>query len=148
VSVGRFIVYYYRFSPTNPDKMYDIGVVISIVEPAVGIIAACAPAMKILFRFSDNSTADTTAVPTKTESQRRKSFTEQYGMGKEYHTSAFHSPGREEETYGVHALGKVGSSDRIVVLPQGIPERSRSMKNGRSEAVEHRPLHYLDESLL
>ncbi|KAF3007390.1 Structural maintenance of chromosomes protein 2 [Curvularia kusanoi] len=51
VSVGRFIVYYYRFAPTNLDRTWDIGVVISIAEPAIHIITACAPATKGLFRM-------------------------------------------------------------------------------------------------
>jgi hypothetical protein len=44
-------VYYYRISPTNLDRTWDIGVVISIVEPAVHLITACAPATKALFRI-------------------------------------------------------------------------------------------------
>jgi hypothetical protein len=51
VSVGRFIVYYYRIAPTNTDRTWDIGVSISIAEPAVHIITACAPATKRLFRY-------------------------------------------------------------------------------------------------
>lgn len=51
VSVGRFIVYYYRFAPTNKDRTWDIGIGISIVEPSVHIITACAPATKCLFRY-------------------------------------------------------------------------------------------------
>lgn len=50
VSVGRFIVYYYRFAPTNKDRTWDIGIVISTAEPAVHIMTACAPATKCLFR--------------------------------------------------------------------------------------------------
>ncbi|EAT80018.2 hypothetical protein SNOG_12720 [Parastagonospora nodorum SN15] len=51
VSVGRFIVYYYRIAPTNKDRTWDIGVSISIAEPAVHIMTACAPATKRLFRY-------------------------------------------------------------------------------------------------
>ncbi|KAF1932851.1 uncharacterized protein M421DRAFT_1434 [Didymella exigua CBS 183.55] len=51
VSVGRFIVYYYRFAPTNLDRTWNIGLVISVAEPAVHIITACAPATKGLFRM-------------------------------------------------------------------------------------------------
>ena len=51
VSVGRFIVYYYRFAPTNTDRTWDIGIAISIAEPAVHIMTACAPATKCLFRY-------------------------------------------------------------------------------------------------
>lgn len=50
VSVGRFIVYFYRFAPTNKDRTWDIGIAISIAEPAVHIMTACAPATKCLFR--------------------------------------------------------------------------------------------------
>ncbi|EOA83999.1 uncharacterized protein SETTUDRAFT_66479, partial [Exserohilum turcica Et28A] len=51
VSVGRFIVYYYRFAPSNKDRTWDIGIAISIAEPAVHIMTACAPATKCLFRY-------------------------------------------------------------------------------------------------
>ncbi|EDU44220.1 condensin subunit [Pyrenophora tritici-repentis Pt-1C-BFP] len=51
VSIGRFIVYYYRFAPTNKDRTWDIGIAISIAEPAVHIMTACAPATKCLFRY-------------------------------------------------------------------------------------------------
>lgn len=51
VSVGRFIVYYYRISPSNTDRTWNIGIGISIAEPAVHIMTACAPATKCLFRY-------------------------------------------------------------------------------------------------
>jgi hypothetical protein len=51
VSVGRFIIYYYRFAPNNKDRTWDIGIAISIAEPAVHIMTACAPATKCLFRY-------------------------------------------------------------------------------------------------
>lgn len=50
VSVGRFIVYYFRFAPGNADRTWNIGIAISIAEPAVHIMTACAPATKCLFR--------------------------------------------------------------------------------------------------
>lgn len=51
VSVGRFIVYYYRFAPDMKDRTWNIGIAISIAEPAVHIMTACAPATKCLFRY-------------------------------------------------------------------------------------------------
>jgi hypothetical protein len=51
VSIGRFIVYYYRFAPTNHDRTWDIGIAISIAEPGVHIMTACAPATKCLFAY-------------------------------------------------------------------------------------------------
>lgn len=51
VSVGRFIVYYYRFAPTNTDRTWDIGIGISVAEPSAHIMTACAPATKCLFRY-------------------------------------------------------------------------------------------------
>ncbi|KAF2712548.1 hypothetical protein K504DRAFT_401541 [Pleomassaria siparia CBS 279.74] len=146
VSVGRFIVYYYRFSPNNSDKMYDISLIISIVEPAVGIIAACAPAMKCLFRFPDDTSSYATAVdvPSKHESKRRRSFTEPYGMPQEYYDERPDYMAQEEETYGMGQLVKIGSSDRIVrIQASNEPERSRSLTTGHSEPVEHRPEHCL-----
>jgi len=49
VSMGRFVVYYHRFAPTMKDRTWDIGIGISIAEPAVHIMTACAPATKCLF---------------------------------------------------------------------------------------------------
>ncbi len=69
VSVGRLIVYYYRIAPTNVDRTWDIGIVISIAEPAVHVITACAPATKGLFRIlfpsfnSDYATYDERYAP-------------------------------------------------------------------------------------
>jgi hypothetical protein len=50
-SAGRFIVYYYRFAPTNIDRTWNIGLAISVAEPAVHIMTACAPATKCLFHY-------------------------------------------------------------------------------------------------
>ncbi|KAF9738246.1 hypothetical protein PMIN06_001784 [Paraphaeosphaeria minitans] len=60
-SVARLIVYYHRYAPTT-DRTYNIGVVSSVTEPSVGIIAACAPALRRLLTymlpryFSDDGT--------------------------------------------------------------------------------------------
>ena len=59
VSVGRFIVYYYRIAPSNTDRTWNIGIAISIAEPAVHIMTACAPATKCLFRYLFPSFAQT-----------------------------------------------------------------------------------------
>lgn len=63
-SVVRLIVYYHRYSPTT-DRTYNIGLVSSITEPSIAIIAACAPALRRLFTymlpryFSDDGTRHT-----------------------------------------------------------------------------------------
>ncbi|KAJ4297486.1 hypothetical protein N0V90_005378 [Kalmusia sp. IMI 367209] len=49
-SVVRLIVYYYRYAPTT-DRTYNIGLITSIIEPSIAIIAACAPALRRLFTF-------------------------------------------------------------------------------------------------
>ncbi|KAK2805963.1 hypothetical protein FQN50_005978 [Emmonsiellopsis sp. PD_5] len=51
ISGVRFAVYYYRWDPNNTDRNYGIGFVVSVVEPNVGMWAACAPALKHLLRI-------------------------------------------------------------------------------------------------
>ncbi|KAF2636418.1 hypothetical protein P280DRAFT_150290 [Massarina eburnea CBS 473.64] len=46
-SVARIIVYYNRSNA--PDRTWDIGLIASISEPSIGILAACAPALRRLF---------------------------------------------------------------------------------------------------
>ena len=50
MSVSRLIVYYNRFAPTT-DRSYNLGLVTSIIEPSIAIIAACAPALRRLFTY-------------------------------------------------------------------------------------------------
>jgi hypothetical protein len=84
-SVGRFIVYYYRFAPTNIDRTWNIGLAISIAEPAVHIMTACAPATKCLFRYlfpyfaRSRNTAHYEDRLTGPKSAPRRSF--QFGFG-------------------------------------------------------------------
>ncbi|CAI6339372.1 unnamed protein product [Periconia digitata] len=48
-SILRLIIYHHRY--TVADRTYNIGIVLSIVEPSVAIIAACAPPLRRLFTF-------------------------------------------------------------------------------------------------
>ena len=68
VSVGRLVVYYYRFSPKTTDRTWNTGITISIAEPCVHVITACAPATKFLFRSLFPSFA-ADATPTHREEQ-------------------------------------------------------------------------------
>ena len=136
MSVGRFIVYYYRFAPTNLDRTWDIGVVISIAEPAVHIITACAPATKGLFRMlfpswkSEYGTYGDSYVPytpsnTKqlgsrtTTSKPRPSMGFNFGLSSKTEegqdvviTEREHSS-RDEDVYGMKPLGSVDSREQI-----------------------------------
>lgn len=151
--MGRFIVYYYRFAPSQKDKPWDIGVVISIVEPSVAIIAACAPAMKCLFRhlmpryFSeDGSSYQTQEGRTKPKSAHSRSLSLRYHMGKETGDDRGKAMGREEEVYGMRPLASVDSTDEFVntALSGHGPTRTRSMKTGYSASVEAEPKHFLN----
>ncbi|KAF2464846.1 uncharacterized protein BDR25DRAFT_93388 [Lindgomyces ingoldianus] len=152
VSVGRFIVYYYRFSPTNTDRSYNIGIVISIAEPAVGIIAACAPAMKCLFRhlmpryFSDGGSADPSRTRSQPISRHRKSssFHDARDEGSDYGRTR--GLGREEEVYGMRPLESLDSRDQIVSAIGGPPGRTRSTKTGYSEVEEAIPKNFLNHN--
>ncbi|KAF2741210.1 hypothetical protein EJ04DRAFT_117439 [Polyplosphaeria fusca] len=158
VSVGRFVVYYIRFSPDQKDKTWDIGVVISIVEPAIGIIAACAPAMKCLIRnmapryFSESETSFSTRGQSVPKSgHHRKSSSLHYAMGKEIEQSRVDRLARDEEMYGMRSLGSADSREYIVTVTAGAgtkhetagAQRKLSVKTGRSDTVEAVPKTFL-----
>lgn len=48
--MSRLAIYYHRYSPTT-DRTYNIGLVSSVTEPSIAIIAACTPALRRLFTF-------------------------------------------------------------------------------------------------
>ena len=146
MSVARFVIYYYRF--TSADKTYDIGLVVSIVEPSVGIIAACAPAMKLLFKFlaprlftTDDSYPQQTS-PIK--SQPRQSLSYHFGMNKEMDGERLEGFERDEEMYGMRPLRSVDSREHFAALSGDGPRRTRSTKTGSSVAVEAVPKHVLN----
>lgn len=152
VSVARLIIYYYRFLPSNTDRTWDIGLVVSIVEPSVGIIAACAPAMKCLFRnlmpryFSDGESS----YPARTHSIKsapRQSLSYHFGMDKEMAPARLEGLEREEEGYGMGPLGSVDSREPFGAAETPRPGRTRSVKTGHSEAsmpLEAVPKHILN----
>ncbi|KAF2005237.1 hypothetical protein P154DRAFT_483892 [Amniculicola lignicola CBS 123094] len=140
VSIGRFIVYYYRFSPSQKDKSYDIGVVISIAEPAVGIIAACAPAMKCLFkhlmpRYFDSADGNSynTQSPTQ-KSIRHHSFNIQFGMGKDIEAQRMDN--FTETRDGMTPLKSIDSRDQMDGMAPNMKEPiwpPRGMMTGHNE---------------
>jgi hypothetical protein len=141
VSVGRFIVYYYRFAPTNLDRTWDIGVVISIAEPAVHVITACAPATKGLFRmlfpsfdsdydygtYDDSyvpyTPSNTKQLPSRTTASKQRSSTGGFNFGlsskgvEEGHdiviTERPQPSPRGDDVYGMKPLGSVDSRENI-----------------------------------
>ncbi|KAF2258583.1 hypothetical protein CC78DRAFT_621680 [Lojkania enalia] len=149
VSVGRFVVYYYRFSPTQTDRTYDIGLVISIAEPAVGIVAACAPALKVLIRnlmpryFTEDEGTYTTQSPTQPKSQHQRSYSFQV-MGKEVARDGIEGLSREEALYGMRPLDNLDSREHFTNAAAPGPIRTRSMRTGQSEADEAVPTHFLN----
>ncbi|KAG9206916.1 hypothetical protein G6514_000206 [Epicoccum nigrum] len=128
VSVGRFIVYYYRFAPTNTDRTWDIGVVISIAEPAVHIITACAPATKGLIRmlFPSFGTEYDERYPT-------------YPPGSKSGSRAPVSKPRPSETFNFGLSTKGLEEDQDVV----VTERERASPRGE-DVYGMRPLGSLD----
>ncbi|KAJ4323524.1 hypothetical protein N0V94_001854 [Neodidymelliopsis sp. IMI 364377] len=137
VSVGRFIVYYYRFAPTNLDRAWDIGIVISIAEPAVHVITACAPATKGLFRIlfpsfnSDYPSYESRYAPytpsnsklgsRTTTSKKRASMGFNFGLSSKaleegndvIITETEHTSPRGDDVYGMKPLGSVDSREQI-----------------------------------
>jgi hypothetical protein len=147
-SVGRLIVYYIRYEP-GTDRTWNIGVVTSIIEPSVGIIAACAPALRRLLTymlpryFSDNQTTYPTQTQTEPKS-RQRSIGFQFSSSKDCEEGRMGSP-REEQVYGMRPLGSVDSREHIDSMPGTVPNRTRSVKTGMSEplseAFEPEPEH-------
>jgi hypothetical protein len=149
VSVARFIIYYYRFSPTNTDRTYDIGVVVSIVEPSVGIMTACAPAMKALFRriLPQYFTENDSSYPERTRSVNtapRQSLSYHFGMDKDpMEARKFANMERDDEMYDMRSLEGFESREQIVGMNAHAPSRTRSTKTGHSETQEVVPKHML-----
>jgi hypothetical protein len=144
VSVGRFIIYYYRFAPTMKDRTWDIGISISIAEPAVHIMTACAPATKCLFRylfpyFARRSTRREESTFYEDRSRQRKgsrgfAFGIEEGAGEEIgmHASETKGSGKGEHGYGMKRLSTVDSREELV-----------EAEDGKSSMVEAEPQHCL-----
>ncbi|KAF2824352.1 hypothetical protein CC86DRAFT_420879 [Ophiobolus disseminans] len=160
VSVGRFIVYYYRFAPTNLDRTWDIGIGISIAEPAVHIMTACAPATKCLFRYlfpwfarsrtvayyEDGNTAQQTPRMSKfgSRTSRRTFGSFQFGLGRteveELNMAGpitNHSAPRSSEAYAVSRPSSIGSQDTMKASSEG---------KDTIETVEIMPEHCLGQA--
>lgn len=171
--MGRFIVYYYRFAPTNLDRTWDIGIVISIAEPAVHVITACAPATKGLFRMlfpsfnTDYGTYDSQYTPytpsnskfgsRTTGSKPRPSMGFNFGLSAKgaeegqdvVITEREQISPRGEDLYGMKPLGSVDSREHI---GHGDYERSpdataskanTNYSKGESDVMEAEPEHIL-----
>jgi len=169
VSVGRFIVYYYRFAPTNKDRTWNIGIAISIAEPAVHIMTACAPATKRLFRylFPQYGTGrftsyyeDRTATsnrPTKFGSRGSRVFNFRLSdnngdsdnimeLGGAPKTDPLPRETASESGYDLKAKESFDSKDINETAGEGTPgkrSRSKTACTEVSEAVEAEPKHCL-----
>jgi structural maintenance of chromosome 2 len=165
VSVGRFIVYYYRFAPTNKDRTWDIGIGISIAEPAVHIMTACAPATKCLFRYLfpqygtnrntsyyEDRTADTNRHNTKVFgnfhfglSNNPDDEITMEGIGGAPRTAPL-PPVKDESEYGLKAVGSFESKEYVA---KGIGRKKSCSKTACTEAsepVEVEPKHCLGQA--
>ncbi|KAJ8109645.1 hypothetical protein OPT61_g7308 [Boeremia exigua] len=173
VSVGRFIVYYYRFAPTNLDRTWDIGIVISIAEPAVHIMTACAPATKGLFRMlfpsfdSEYPTYEERYDPytpssakfgsRATASKQRASAGFNFGLSTKgaeegqdvVITERERGSPRGEDVYGMKPLGSVDSREHIGHDDYEPTHETRASKantehsRGDSDITEAEPKHAL-----
>ncbi len=166
-------MYYYRFAPTNLDRTWDIGIVISIAEPAVHVITACAPACKGLFRMlfplfnSEYPNYEQTYPPytpssakfnsRATASKQRASMGFNFGLstkgveeGQEIVVTERerHSP-RGEDVYGMKPLGSVDSREHIGHDDYESTHEARASKanteysKGDSDVAEPGPKHVL-----
>ena len=137
--------------------MWNIGVVTSIIEPSVGIIAACAPALRRLFTymmpryFSEDQSTYPTHTQSEPKSRPRHSLGFQFNIGKEVEEGRVESP-KEEQVYGMRPLGSVDSREHIDSMGAVAYNRTRplvqSVKTGvsepMSEAFESEPEHILN----
>jgi hypothetical protein len=167
--VGRFIVYYYRFAPSNTDRTWDIGVVISIAEPAIHIVTACAPATKSLFRMlfpSFDSMYRNTAyedhyIPSKSKlgshadapCQRTPALSFGLSRGADEEGTMVTSERRaslanEEDAFGMKALANVDSRDQIIGSHASRSGRANTMHSkSESDVLEAEPKHIFGQAV-
>jgi len=140
VSVGRFIVYYYRMAPDNKDKTWDIGVAISIAEPAVHMMTACAPATKRLFRYLFPYFARSRTTGNYYED--RVTTNKSIGVRRNFNRFSFGLNKDEEE--GAEEIGmapkKDGDADR------GFGMKRLSTVDSREESKEDKPSIHVAEA--
>ncbi|KAF2200497.1 hypothetical protein GQ43DRAFT_441502 [Delitschia confertaspora ATCC 74209] len=137
-SVVRFIVYWYRFGPSQKDRTYNIGLVMSIVEPATAIITACAPALKSLMsRVLPRllSTGNSTRYYTRSARSRSgprpshsKSLSLSHAASKAVGNgdSRVNGLGMEEDGYGLSRLSSTDSREDYIGVEITEPVRTRS----------------------
>ncbi|KAF1941211.1 hypothetical protein EJ02DRAFT_503592 [Clathrospora elynae] len=169
VSVGRFIVYYYRFAPSNTDRTWNIGIAISIAEPAVHIMTACAPATKCLFRylFPYYGKQRTPYYEERTATRPRKSGSRgsrtlgnfSFGVSNAREDEIAMEPGYEargnrgapktESVWDLQDRDSVESRDRNEDTAEHAPPRTSCSKTGHtetSEPIEAEPKHCLGQA--
>ncbi|PGH17041.1 hypothetical protein AJ79_01425 [Helicocarpus griseus UAMH5409] len=117
ISAVRFAIYYYRWQPDNTDRNYSVGYTISVVEPNVGMWAACIPALKHLLRVlwpnlfgstasnGYRTTQDPWSTPSKTRartwSRKRDSLESLYRLGR-----LGHGDGNIDSTSQEHIIAR------------------------------------------
>ena len=164
------IIYHHRF--TVQDRTYNIGLVSSIAEPSIGIIAACVPTLRRLgcrlmpHYFTEASNSYQSAPHTQPKSHERHTLPAQHSHGsidnlnrdmddsrleagksaRMYRLEPFADPGGSEEHLSRDE--QHGGGGMVDSYPQK-PNRSRSVKTGTSEppgeVVEAVPEHVLNK---
>ncbi|KAL1606856.1 hypothetical protein SLS60_004265 [Paraconiothyrium brasiliense] len=141
-SVSRLIVYYYRYSPTV-DRTHNIGLVTSVTEPSVAIIAACAPALRRLLTFMlPRYFSDDATYPSGTYHYETNNAT--YGNTRPRRSSSFphdtdkdmdlviREGGQEQDEESVYGMATLRGKDSREVLDI---QRTQSVKTGVSEGT-------------
>ncbi|KAK2781031.1 Structural maintenance of chromosomes protein 2 [Onygenales sp. PD_12] len=122
ISGVRFAVYYYRWDPNNTDRNYGIGFVVSIVEPNVGMWAACAPALKHLLRIR---------WPNLFSSVRSNGYQDPWSETPKVRTAQPWSRKRESSMDSIYRLGTLGNDNIDSASQEHIITRpSKSIANG------------------
>ncbi|PGH17443.1 hypothetical protein AJ80_04813 [Polytolypa hystricis UAMH7299] len=141
VSVGRFVIYYYRWQPDRQDRSYDIGFVISVAESNVAMWAACAPALKRLFAslmpYWFSSAHMTEDYYTETSDRWSSNPTRQSGRFTKRSTASRTSQkGYTDGKYQMQDLCPDSDSQvHIIGNPQAMPMRSYSFRIGVGKDV-------------
>jgi hypothetical protein len=136
-SVARLIVYYHRYSHVT-DRTYNIGVVSSVTEPSIAIIAACAPALRRLLTyilpryFSHDGTYATNHYDTNNGSMRRRqSGRFPQAVDKDMNMVIKEGGPEQDEEMAYRMTDLVEKESREAMLMQ----RTQSVRTGVSEGM-------------
>jgi len=135
-SVVRLLVYYYRYKPTT-DRTHNVGIVTSIIEPSIAILAACAPAMRgfltlMMPRYFSEDASNGAHQVTYTDTRPKRSHSYAHDVDKELEEGITEAEG-EETGFGMGSSRHPYSHDLVHCSTDHAPHRTQSVKTGISD---------------